>query len=276
MSDFINTVDVIGDEAVIDGLINRTITEYADDNVENVGKYALSRCTELVSLNFPTARVFASYAVNQCEKLVSVTAPLTETIEDYAFQNCYALKEALFPNVTEIMGYAFQKCTALETVSFPELENPYSLGNNHFQGCSALKNISFPKLTSVLGSMFKDCGIEDVVFESVTALSSNAFSGCKSLRKIDFHALQVMSSGAFSNCTALEALILRRTDAICNLQYVTAISTSAIGKGTGYVYVPRALLSDDDATKDYRRATNWSTYAERIRAIEDYPEICGG
>jgi hypothetical protein len=38
--------------------------------------------------------------------------------------------------------------------------------------------------------------------------------------------------------------------------------------------VPKALLSDDDATKDYRRATNWSTFANQFRAIEDYPEIC--
>ena len=30
------------------------------------------------------------------------------------------------------------------------------------------------------------------------------------------------------------------------------------------------------ATKDYRRATNWSNYASQFRAIEDYPEICGG
>jgi hypothetical protein len=42
------------------------------------------------------------------------------------------------------------------------------------------------------------------------------------------------------------------------------------GDKDGYFYVPRALLSDDDATKDYRRATNWSTYASQFRALEDY------
>jgi hypothetical protein len=42
------------------------------------------------------------------------------------------------------------------------------------------------------------------------------------------------------------------------------------GDKDGYFYVPRALLSDDDATKDYRRATNWATYASQFRALEDY------
>ena len=46
--------------------------------------------------------------------------------------------------------------------------------------------------------------------------------------------------------------------------------SSLIHLGTGYIYVPKALLSDDDATKDYRRATNWSTYADQFRALEDY------
>ena len=39
---------------------------------------------------------------------------------------------------------------------------------------------------------------------------------------------------------------------------------------TGYIYVPRALVNS------YKAATNWSTFASQIRAIEDYPDITGG
>jgi hypothetical protein len=70
--------------------------------------------------------------------------------------------------------------------------------------------------------------------------------------------------------TALETVILRKTDKICTLQVTNALSGTPIEKGTGYVYVPRDLV---DA---YKSASNWSTYANQIRAIEDYPEICGG
>lgn len=34
--------------------------------------------------------------------------------------------------------------------------------------------------------------------------------------------------------------------------------------GTGYIYVPRALVDT------YKAATNWSTIADQFRALEDY------
>ena len=37
----------------------------------------------------------------------------------------------------------------------------------------------------------------------------------------------------------------------------------------GYVYVPKSLEAA------FKVATNWSTYAGQIRAIEDYPSVCG-
>jgi len=46
-------------------------------------------------------------------------------------------------------------------------------------------------------------------------------------------------------------------------------SVKFIGKGkVGYIYVPKELI------EDYKKATNWTTYANHFRAIEDYPEIC--
>ena len=36
------------------------------------------------------------------------------------------------------------------------------------------------------------------------------------------------------------------------------------------IYVPRALVNE------YKNATNWTVYADYIRAIEDYPDITGG
>jgi hypothetical protein len=43
-----------------------------------------------------------------------------------------------------------------------------------------------------------------------------------------------------------------------------------IEDGTGYIYVPSALV------ETYKTASNWVTYAAQIRAIEDYPEITEG
>jgi hypothetical protein len=49
-----------------------------------------------------------------------------------------------------------------------------------------------------------------------------------------------------------------------------AFNNTPIKSGTGYIYVPATLIDS------YKSATNWSTYAAQFRAIEDYPEICGG
>ena len=79
-----------------------------------------------------------------------------------------------------------------------------------------------------------------------------------------------LPSWSLANCRVLETVILRKSDGICTLQVTNALSGTPIANGTGYVYVPSALV------EEYKSATNWSTYAEQIRAIEDYPEITGG
>ena len=51
---------------------------------------------------------------------------------------------------------------------------------------------------------------------------------------------------------------------------IDAVSYTKISSGSGYIYVPAALVDG------YKAAGNWQNYADQIRAIEDYPEITGG
>lgn len=92
---------------------------------------------------------------------------------------------------------------------------------------------------------------------------------------MDFHVLTAIGSSAFYGCSNLEALIIR-TNELCTLSNTTALSVTPIAKGTGYVYVPKTLADGSDGVAAYQAATNWSTYAAQIRAIEDYPDITGG
>lgn len=75
------------------------------------------------------------------------------------------------------------------------------------------------------------------------------------------------ANNAFNGATALETLILR-PNIVAKLQGTQVFSGTAIASGTGYIYVPSALVAA------YKSA--WSTYESQIRAIEDYPEITGG
>lgn len=108
-----------------------------------------------------------------------------------------------------------------------------------------------------------------VEFPVVTSVGVQAFQNCTSLKKADFSVLTSINILAFNVCRALEALIIR-TNSVCTLAGTNAFANnSGILAGTGYVYVPSALVDS------YKSATNWSTYADQIRAIEDYPDITG-
>lgn len=118
-----------------------------------------------------------------------------------------------------------------------------------FAGCAALVHIDTP---------------------AVIVLEGYAFQNCSKLTKIDLPIASYIADFAFANCSKLRQFITRRSDKITTLQSVGVFNNTPIKSGTGYIYVPRAWLSDTDATKDYRRATNWSTYANQFRALEDY------
>lgn len=85
------------------------------------------------------------------------------------------------------------------------------------------------------------------------------------IQKIDW---AIPNKIMFQYQSKLTTLILRHPEVVpltsqSNISY-TKIPTS------GYVYVPATLL------EQYKIATNWTVFADRIRAIEDYPEITGG
>ncbi len=112
---------------------------------------------------------------------------------------------------------------------------------------------------------------------NVTEIGQGAFFARKKMTIADFPKATMIRAQAFFQCSTLKALILR-SEEVVTLENVSAFSSSAIHNNgstvdgvshKGYVYVPRSLLSDTDSTKDYRQATNWSSY-ERFRALEDF------
>lgn len=148
-------------------------------------------------------------------------------------------------NVTSIIDSAFSNCSSLTKVSCPNVIRIYS---GAFSGCKKLSDVYLPK---------------------VETIASNSFRDCTSLVEIDFPKASGFNNQAFMNCTSLVTVILRKTETICTIQNTLVFNNTPIAKGTGYVYVPRALVDT------YKTATNWATFANQIRAIEDYAEICG-
>lgn len=123
------------------------------------------------------------------------------------------------------------------------------------------------ELTTVGEYAFKGCtNLSKVELPAVTAVKSNAFEGCTSLAWVDLASATSLSYMAFSACTNLSTLILRNASQVCSFGS-GILNSTAISKGTGYIYVPAVLIDE------YKAADGWSAYASQIRAIEDYPEV---
>ena len=143
-------------------------------------------------------------------------------------------------NATKIGVYTFYKCTSLTSTNFPVAT---SIGGSAFSGCTSLTSTNFPAMMYI---------------------GNYAFSSCKSLTSINFPVATSIGISAFLNCSNLVALSIRNTAQVCVLSKSNALSSTTIESGSGYIYVPSALI------EQYKVATNWSTYATQFRALEDY------
>lgn len=99
--------------------------------------------------------------------------------------------------------------------------------------------------------------------DQLNSIAENSFLNCANLRIVDVPRVVSIEARAFHRCATLDTLILRNVDQVCKLKGA-GLTATLIASGTGYIYVPAALV------EDYKAATNWSTYAAQFRALEDY------
>ncbi len=278
MADFINTLEVLGDDAVMDGIIDRSISSsFNDDTITKISAYAFAYCKNLTSVCFPIATSIGEGAFRDSglKAITPETFPFVTTLSGrYTFQNS-DLETVEWPSLISAEGgpWSFDGCKSLRSISFP---NWSTLGNNpaYFTKCTSLTDVNLPAMT--VGPSFEGCtSLETITLPSAKRVVS-AFNGCTSLQVVDLPACEVVGGqNGFKNCP-LEALILRSTT-MCTLDFFNngqalylPFNGTGIAAGTGYIYVPKALVDS------YKVATNWSNYAAQFRAIEDYPDVCGG
>ena len=149
------------------------------------------------------------------------------------------ITECINNRVTNVRMYAFQEIKKLTKVDLPAA---ITINNYAFNNCTALTTVDL---------------------HAATSIGSRVFNGCTALTTVDLHAATSIGSYAFYNCKNLNSLIIR-SETMCTLSNTNAFTNTP---ETSSIYVPSALL------KSYQAATNWSTYAARFKAIEDYPDI---
>lgn len=200
MAEFINTIDLLGDDAVTDSIINRTIPEFSDNTLTSVPDRSFANMTLLQSVDLPKVTTMGGNTFSGCNKLSSIN----------------------MPKLTEVPGGGFNYLPSLHYIKLPEVVKVGNAFNGDWYG---YETVDLPKCTSIAMSAF------------------------------------------YKNQTTV---LILRSPTLCSLGGGVSFINAPISWGSGYIYVPRALLSDVDATKDYRRATNWSNFASQFRVLEDF------
>ena len=196
----------------------------------------------LTEIRFPSGitslQQYAFYQQNKIKGVITFPNTLT-TIGAYAFRECSGITELHGAGVTSIGNYTFYGNTALTVADFPKLKTS---GTYAFEYCTKLTEMNLPSLTAVPGNfIYRSTNIEKVDLSVCTSIAANGFRGASGLDKL-----------------------IIRTPSVCSLANTNAFtSDTPIYKGTGYVYVP------DDLVDSYKAATNWSTYATRIKPISE-------
>ena len=108
-----------------------------------------------------------------------------------------------------------------------------------------------------------DRSITEISSSSATSIGSYAFYSCIALTTADFPVATSIESNAFRSCSKLKSLLLRGNN-VCTLSNANAFSSTPISSGTGYIYVPSALI------EQYKASANWYIYAAQFRALEGY------
>ena len=108
-----------------------------------------------------------------------------------------------------------------------------------------------------------DRSISEISSSSATSIGAAAFYSCSVLTTANFPVATSIGDSAFDSCSVLKSLLLRGNN-VCTLSNANAFNSTPIASGTGYIYVPSALV------EQYKAASKWSTYAAQFRALEDY------
>lgn len=121
------------------------------------------------------------------------------------------------------------------------------------------------------GAFSKMTGVTKLKFRNVETIEDYAFNECNAVIFDMGYSLQIINNAAFQKAHYAKALIIRSQEVVATLknwgqQFANSslLGVSSYTKITGYLYVPSTMVDS------YKTATNWSSYADYIRAIEDY------
>ena len=283
-----NSISSYTDSQIMKALLTRNFSEigrrFEDDQITNIKAAAFFNANNLDEVVLPAVTTIGPRAFQESGlSTLSLTWGEITSIGSNAFHLGFnALPQSLtLPKLTAL-GYGVftgteeTKNTRLTSISMPLWtgSSPTETGivsimDGAFEYCSALTSVNLPELQTIRSNTFRYCSaLEEVKLPKVTGISNGAFAYCIHLRKLEIGgAIKSITTAFLTGTSAFEALILSGITTVPTLSSA-AFNNTSIGGGTAYVYVPRAYENT------IKVSTTWSNYANQIRSIEDYPDVC--
>lgn len=222
-------------------------------NVQSVGGVPQEKYNQLLSV--VNGKVRETNFVNK-----DMTA-----ITDYLFQNNTVTVSYTFENVKTVGKYAFANDESLMSrTKMATLHLPIaaSLGDGCFQNCMRLETLDTPNVTTLYGpNIFSRCNfLERIVMPKLATYNLQSF---RNQYKPPVKLLDILGGRQeldLSELTSLQTIVIRKTDAVVPLYSIVSTSVQSI-------YV------EDTLVEQYKVATNWVNYADKIKPLSTYKEV---
>ena len=211
-----STVKKISDSVFEGNTKLNQITFENANNIEYIGKFAFSGCTNLQNIIFLNNGFFGSNDLY---------------INDYAFSSCKKLKLNLTFSQTSnsylyIGEYAFRYCELIQSLSILQDSNCLlTIEGYAFSSMSSLTDIyiSQEKNSSIFLtklSFYSSKSISDIIFKqssySSLLIQKDSFSSGNSIKQIlieqESNSNITLESNSFSNCDVLESFTVKQND----------------------------------------------------------------
>lgn len=225
------------------GVTATTIPTGGDEELVNsfislIDSSECANCTKLPE-GLTSIKAYAFYNYNYTNKMAIKTIPNTvKTIGKYAFYNCKVMPlESLPSGITTIEDFTFYYTTNLKITKIPD------------------------GVTKIGASAFVSSGAPiRELSSSLTTISSKAFGSCTNITYLDTVSTKLSSIGSISlSCPNLKTIIFRATTP-------PTLDSMAFNDAQNMtIYVP------DESVSTYKRATNWSAHASKIKGISELP-----
>lgn len=253
---------------------NLTEVDLDWENITKIGGNAFNGCTSLVfeDLQLPNLtslgqNAFYGVKIKEISDLGKITSiPSGNYKNPLGINEDYLESFTLPDTITTIPEFLLYSCKNMSEFN-ANWENITSLGGNAFNGCSSLV-------------------IEELSMPSLTTLGAFTFGKVKIGRITDLGKITTTPSGNYSNFLLCDAKYLK---SVVFPETITSFKEDVLRNNTNIEYIiikattPPTLDREpfvsnypiyvpDSSVEAYKAATNWSTYADRIKPLSEYAE----